>query len=213
MVQRKSQAVVRGHWDRLYAPTASLAVVTTVDADGLPNAAAFGACVKVSHDPVAVSFTVGAGRDTYYNVLATGEFVVNVPSYERDEIESLCISGRDFAPGVSELEEAGLTALPAQAVRPPRIAEYGRQFECTVISCTQWRDRLTVFGELVAASCDPAFVDAEGYLRWDVAKPVTYCGGEYGLAFAPSYETFEIEGPDLLASLRPAPPGLTWRAR
>lgn len=201
--------VVPEHWDRLYAPSSALAVVTTVDATGNVNAAALGACVRIAHDPVAIMFTIGIGRDTANNVLATGEFVVNIPSFEPSELRALCMTGADLAPGENELDHAGLTALAGRVVRPPRIAEYSRHFECRVLWNTQWRDRLTIVGEVVAASCSPDVIDADGMLRWDVARPATYCGGPYGLTFAPSYEqtliTLGSDVDDLMSSLRPTP--------
>lgn len=197
------------HWDRLYAPSSALAVVTTVDAAGNINAAALGACVRIAHDPVAIMFTIGIGRDTGNNVLATGEFVVNIPSFDLDELRALCLTGADLPPGENELDYAGLTPIDGRVVRPPRIAEYSRHFECSVLWNMQWRDRLTVVGEVVAASCSPDVVDAEGKLLWDVARPATYCGGPYGLTFTPSYERTLVELgselDDLMSSLRPTP--------
>ncbi|WP_049742931.1 flavin reductase family protein [Mycolicibacterium goodii] len=201
--------VAPAHWDRLYAPSSSLAVVTTVDADGNANAAALGACVRIAHEPVAIMFTIGVGRDTANNVLATGEFVVNIPSFDEAELRALCLTGADLPPGDNELDYAGLSTLDARVVRPPRIAEYSRHFECRVLWNMQWRDRLTVVGEVVAASCSPEVIDADGKLRWEVARPATYCGGPYGLAFTPSYErtliTLGSELDDLMSSLRPTP--------
>lgn len=201
------------HWDQLYAPSASLAVLTTVDPDGNPNAAAYGACTRVSHAPVAITFTAGIGRDTYNNVLATGEFVVNVPAFDQTQLEGLCVTGRDYPPGVNELERAGLTALPSRQVRPPRVAEYTRHFECVVLWTTQWRDRLTVLGDVVAASCDVDVIDDNGDLRWDVAKPASYCGGPYGLRFTPAFEQLHIAGRDVLGGLRAIPPAYVWQSR
>lgn len=197
------------HWDQLWALSAAPAVVTTVNAQGAVNAAAFGACVRIAHDPVAVTFTVGVGRDTTDNVLGTGEFVVNHPAFDPDQLASMCVTGLDFEPGVNELERAGLTALPGRRVRPPRIAEYGRHFECKVLWNMVWRDRVTVVGEVVAASCDDGLLDANGDIRWEVARPVTYCGGPYGHTFTPSFETMTVEvpgaGAGVLAGLRPIP--------
>lgn len=197
------------HWDRLYAPSSALAVVTTVDAAGNVNAAALGACVRIAHDPVAIMFTIGVGRDTGTNALATGEFVVNIPSFDLDELRALCLTGADLPPGENELDYAGLTPLDSRVVRPPRIAEYSRHFECAVIWNMQWRDRITVVGEVVAASCSPDVIDDDGKLLWDVARPATYCGGPYGLTFAPSYERTLVELgselDDLMSSLRPTP--------
>src|SRR3970282_3000824 len=72
------------HWDKLFAPSACLVMITTVDEDGRINAASFGTCVRVCHDPVFIAFSVRAPKDTCNNVLSTGEFVVNVPPFERE---------------------------------------------------------------------------------------------------------------------------------
>ena len=95
------------HWDRLFAPSACLVSITTVDIQGRINAASFGTCVRVCHDPVFIAFTVGAPKDTCNNVLATGEFVVNVPPFEREILEKVRVVGLDFPPRVNELEKAG----------------------------------------------------------------------------------------------------------
>ena len=55
--------------------------------------AALGACARIAHDPVAIMFTIGIGRDTADNVLATGQFVVNIPAFAPDELRALCLTG------------------------------------------------------------------------------------------------------------------------
>lgn len=199
------------YWDSMYALSATPAVVTTVDLDGNINAAALGAVVRISHDPVAITFTIGLGRDTTHNVSATGEFVVNIPAFDHDQLRALCLTGADLPPDENELDYGSLTAMDGRVVKPPRIAEYNRHFECRVLWNTQWRDRLTVVGEVVAASCSSDVIDADGKLVWDVARPSTYCGGPYGLTFAPSFErttiTLGTEVDELMSSLRPTPPG------
>jgi len=90
------------HWDRLFAPSACLVTITTVDTRGRINAASFGTCVRVCHDPVFIAFTVGAPKDTCNNVLATGEFVVNVPPFEREILEKVRVCGLEFPTGVNE---------------------------------------------------------------------------------------------------------------
>src|SRR5437879_3597231 len=71
------------HWDRLFAPSSCLATVTTMDGEGRVNAASYGTCTRVCHDPVHIAFTTGEGKDTYNNVLANGQFVVNLPAWDR----------------------------------------------------------------------------------------------------------------------------------
>lgn len=194
------------HWDRVFAPSSLVSTITTVDAAGNINAASFGTCTRVSHDPVTLAFAVGAGKDTYDNVLATGEFVVNVPAFDRSQLESVCVAGLDFAPGVSELEHARLTALPARVVAPPRIAEFGRHFECRVEWTRAWRDRLLVVGLVVAVSCTPGVIDDRGELLWEAARPAHYCGWPYGRSFVAAYETMTVDlpydGPEATAGER-----------
>jgi flavin reductase (DIM6/NTAB) family NADH-FMN oxidoreductase RutF len=181
------------HWDRLFAPSACLVMITTVDKDGAINAASFGTCVRVCHDPVFIAFTVGAPKDTCNNVLSTGEFVVNVPPFERQILEKVRVAGLEFPPGVNELEKAQLTALPSKVVRPPRIAECRSHFECRVEWTKQWLHRVMVVGKVVAASVDEGCVDANGYVIWHKLKPAHYCGHEYKNGFVAAYEKMEID--------------------
>ena len=164
------------HWDRLFAPSACLVTITTVDNEGRINAASFGTCVRVCHDPVFIAFTVGAPKDTCNNVLATGEFVVNVPPFEREILEKVRVCGLEFPTGVNELEKAGLTEIASKIVKAPRIAEYRSHFECKVEWTKQWLHRVMIVGKVVAASVDEGCVDANGYIVWDKLKPAHYCG-------------------------------------
>ena len=43
---------------------------------------------------------------TYRNVLATNDFVVNIPSFDREILEKVRTLGVAFAPGVNELEKS-----------------------------------------------------------------------------------------------------------
>jgi flavin reductase (DIM6/NTAB) family NADH-FMN oxidoreductase RutF len=184
------------YWDRLFAPSSCLAVITTVNLKGDVNAAAFGTCTRVLHNPVYIAFTTTVGNHTADNVLATGEFVANLPAFERSMLEKVMIVGLPFASGVNELEKAGLTALPSTIVKPPRIAECPRHFECKVEWTREWAGgRLMVCGKLVAASVDADCIDAKGYVRWNRVRPAHYCGAPYGPAFVAAYETMAVDIP------------------
>lgn len=184
------------YWDRLFAPSSALAMITTVDADGRVNAASYGTCTRVSHKPVYIAFTTTIGKDTARNIVATGEFTVNLPRFERSILEKVRIVGLPFAAGVNELERAGLTSIPGTVVRAPRIVECPRHFECKVDWTREFADnRMMVCGRLVAASVDSDCVDAEGWLLWDRAKPAHYCGGPYGGGFVAAYETMSVDLP------------------
>ena len=181
------------HWDRLFAPSSCLVMITTVDKEGRINAASFGTCVRVCHDPVYIAFTVGSTKDTYHNLLATEEFVVNVPSFEREILEKVRVVGLEFPPRVNELEKAGLKAISSKVVKPPRIAECRSHFECKVEWTKQWLHRLMVAGKVVAASVDEGYVDENGYIVWNKSKPAHYCGHEYKTKFVAAYQTMEVD--------------------
>ena len=185
--------VPREHWDRLFAPSACLVMITTVDGAGRVNAASFGTCVRVCHDPVYIAFTVGASKDTYNNVLATRQFVVNVPPFEREVLEKVRVVGLEFPPEVNELEKAGLTAIASKIVKAPRIAECRSHFECEVEWTRQWLHRLMVVGKVVAASVDEGCVDRDGYVVWDRLKPAHYCGNAYKTGFVAAYQTMQVD--------------------
>jgi flavin reductase (DIM6/NTAB) family NADH-FMN oxidoreductase RutF len=185
--------VPREHWDRLFAPSSCLVMITTVNRDGRINAASFGTCARVCHDPVYIAFTVGATKDTYKNVLETQEFVVNIPSFDREILEKVRVVGLEFPPEVNELEKAGLTSIPSKMVQAPRIAECRSHFECKVEWTKQWLHRLMVVGKVVAASVDEGYTDENGYIVWDKLKPAHYCGHEYKSKFVAAYQTLEVD--------------------
>jgi flavin reductase (DIM6/NTAB) family NADH-FMN oxidoreductase RutF len=183
------------YWDRLFAPSSCLAMITTVDAQGRVNAASYGTCTRVHHEPVFISFTANVGADNANNILVGSDFVVNLPRWERESLEKVRVVGLPFEPGISEIDKAGLTALPSTIVKPPRIAECSRHFECKVEWTKEWSQRLMVVGRVVAASVDADCVDAEGYVLWDKVKSAHYCGAPYGGRFVAAYETMAADVP------------------
>ena len=194
------------YWDRLFAPGGHCAIVTSIDQQGRINAASYATCVRIVHNPVQIAFTTSLTGHTSENIRATNEFVVNLPSFEREILEKVRIVGLPFARGVNELDKAGLTALPSSRVKPPRIKECLRHFECEVMWTKEWLTRMMVVGNVVAASTYSDCVDEKGYIVWDRVKPVAFCGAPYVDMFAASQETMRVgmpyEGPEVAAADR-----------
>jgi len=110
-----------------------VAWVSTRGLDGSVNAAPFSYFQALSSRPPVVMISVGNRRDgtpkdTRRNIDETGEFVVGVVAEE--SAERMVRTSVDHPYGVSEFETAGLTALPSELVRPPRIAECAVSMEC-----------------------------------------------------------------------------------
>src|SRR5580700_10102710 len=118
-----------------------IALVSTVDRDGVANLAPFSFFCGVGSVPPTLLFcpALRAGRatdhaprkDTLRNVEETGVFVVNVVS------DSMAVAANataaDVPPEVDEFQLSGLTAIPSAVVRAPRVAESPAQMECRVL--------------------------------------------------------------------------------
>jgi flavin reductase (DIM6/NTAB) family NADH-FMN oxidoreductase RutF len=113
-----------------------IAFVSTVDEEGNPNLAPYSFFnVFSAKPPVFVFSSNRRGRenttkDTLRNVEATGEAVINVVSY--DIVQQMSICSFDYPPKVSEFKKSGLTPIPSELIRPPRVKEAPVQFECKV---------------------------------------------------------------------------------
>lgn len=113
-----------------------IALVTSLDTNGVRNCAPFSYFGVVSHDPPLLSVTVctqGRDRtqkDTLNNIIATNQFVVNIMS--EWFVESANHTCGAFPPDVDEITVSGLSAVPSVKVKPPRVAESAVQLECQV---------------------------------------------------------------------------------
>jgi flavin reductase (DIM6/NTAB) family NADH-FMN oxidoreductase RutF len=119
-----------------------VALVSTVDRNGVTNLAPFSAFASAGSNPPAVLFcpvlrAAEEGRpsdlrkDTLRNVEETGEFVVNAVSEAIAAASNA--SAAEVPPEVDEFNLAGLTPVASEIVRPPRVAESPAQMECKLL--------------------------------------------------------------------------------
>lgn len=131
-----------------------IAWVTTQDVDGTVNAAPFSFFNAMSGNPPVVAFGIGGRgpgdvKDTGGNIRRTGQFVVNLVSYEL--AEQMNVTAIDFPKEVDELKEAGLTTAASIHVKPPRIAAAPVAMECErLVIVDVGIDRAVVLGKVVA---------------------------------------------------------------
>lgn len=134
-----------------------IAFVSTVDLQGVRNLAPFSFFTAVCSAPPTVLFCPGVRaatkdiKDTLRNVQATGEFVLNVVSEAFAGQMNAC-SG-EYLPEVDEFALSGLTAIPSELVRPPRVAESLVQMECRLRQVVTISDKpgggSIVIGEII----------------------------------------------------------------
>lgn len=154
-----------------------IALVTTVDAQGIVNAAPFSFFNCLSADPAIMALGVeyrptGPQKDTGRNVRETLSFTINIVSDAL--LEGMNICAVPFAPGIDELVQAGLTAMPGVKVPCPWIGQAPAAFECrhhTTLGIGSSRE--IILGEVVYAHfradtiderlhVDPVALDAIG---------------------------------------------------
>lgn len=143
-----------------------IAWVSSLDADGVLNAAPFSSFNVFGEDPPAVGFsilhrTATDIKDTGRNIRRRGEFVVNLVSDET--LDAMVISAADFGPEVDEFARAGLTPVPSTRIATPRIGESRIAFECRLRQIIPLGEmRSLVLGEvLVMHVPDAAVIDAD----------------------------------------------------
>ncbi len=130
-----------------------IAFVSTVNEDGVPNLAPFSFFTGATPSPPTVvfaplrRFSDGQEKDTLCNIRATGEFVVNI--VDEDLVERANDTAVEFAPGVSEFAETGLTPAKSEAVTPPRVAESPISMECRLIQIVELGPEAAGGGSLV----------------------------------------------------------------
>lgn len=122
-----------------------IAFVSTIGADGVLNLAPFSFFTVASANPPVVVFCpmipgAGGGRrkDTLRNVEATREFVLNIVS--EDFAEKMNTTSGEYPPEVDEFAVSGLTPLPSDLVRPPRVGESRAQMECRLVQIVNVSD-------------------------------------------------------------------------
>lgn len=154
------------------------ALVTCVDADGRPNIITLGEAFNISiARPVIVGIAIARPRYSHGLITAAREFVVNLPTAAMVEAVDRCgsTSGRE----VDKFAAFGLTAVPAEVVRPPLIAECPLNVECRLLAVQEVGDHDLFLGEAVAQHVDESAVDADGRALVDRLDPLCYLHGEY----------------------------------
>jgi len=118
-----------------------IAWVSTLAADGVRNLAPFSFFTGICHQPPLVCFSVlrrrhGEKKDTVCNIEATGEFVINVVSERL--AKQMNQTAAEYPPEVDEFVEAGLTPVPSDRVKPPRVGEALGSMECKLVEIREY---------------------------------------------------------------------------
>jgi len=182
-----------------------IAWVSTLSASGQPNLAPFSFFNAICGQPPLLAFAPGLrmrgegdalrgeAKDTLRNVRETGEFVVNVVTYEIAEVMNL--TSGEYDSSVNEFELAQLTPRPSRVVKPPQVAESPVNFECELRQILDFssppRGGSLVIGEVVFVHVD------EKHLKHGRLDPnsLDLIGRMGGMQYSRTTQRFELARP------------------
>ena len=159
--------------------------ISTISDAGVVNLAPYSFFNAVADAPPMVMFACngahveGGNKDSLLNIEQTGEFVVNIATWElKDKMNR---SSASLPRSVDEMADAGLDPAPGELVRAPRVAAAPVNLECR-----HWRTielpstrpdsaNQTVFGEVVGIHIQDAILK-DGMIDMTVFRPVARLG-------------------------------------
>lgn len=158
--------------------------IASVDKNGINNLAPFSYFNAVGEDPPHVMFSTVRGndtnKDTLNNVLANGQFVVNMVTEELTE--QMNMTSQAVASDVDEFELAGLTPIPSVKVKPMRVKESKVTFECELVHHYFLEDHqrggaCIIVGRIVMMHFDDSVLLDNYKINLETYKPVARLAG------------------------------------
>ncbi len=184
-----------------------IAFASTIDKDGIPNLAPFSFFNVFSANPPILIFSparsgrTGELKDTYYNVKAVPEVVINIVNH--DIVQQVSLASSPYSSDTNEFVKSGLTPITSETIRPFRVEESPVQFECKVNEVVELGQEGAagnlIICEVTRIHINPSVLDDNGmidqlkidlvsrmggdwYCRSDknsmfkITKPITTCG-------------------------------------
>ncbi|MFC2049219.1 flavin reductase family protein [Chlamydiota bacterium] len=159
-----------------------IALITTLGANGIVNAAPFSYFNAVCANPVILSIAIsrrdGQQKDTARNIFASREFVINICSQHLASAVNL--AGMEFPPDVSEIDMANLSLIPSQKISVPRIANTLIQMECRLYQSFEVTDQKInlILGEAVRIHIHKDILDSHGRIEIAKLNPLARLSGK-----------------------------------
>lgn len=130
-----------------------IAFVSSVDANGVSNLAPYSFFNAFASKPPivaigpAIAAKTGKVKDTWANIMATGECTINAVSYAMSA--AMNIASSDYDAQVDEFTKAGFTKAASSIVHPPYVAESPFAMECRLMENIELRRDIGGNGNLM----------------------------------------------------------------
>jgi flavin reductase (DIM6/NTAB) family NADH-FMN oxidoreductase RutF len=145
-----------------------IAFASTVNAAGVVNLSPFSYFNLFGTEPPVVVFSPnrrardGFQKHTYLNLLEVPETVINLVDYAM--VQQASLASCEYPAGTNEFIKAGLTEIPSDLVRPPRVAEAPVQLECKVLKIESVGDANLVIAEVIRMHIADELLDERGII-------------------------------------------------
>lgn len=152
-----------------------IAWIGTQDAEGTGNLAPFSYFTLLTMEPPTLMFSVIGNKDTHRNILATGEFVVNLPS--EGDAEAVAASAAVLSPEIDEAAANGLLTAPGISVSAPRLLDAAVALECRFVQQIEFNAAQLVFGQITGVHVRDDVLDSRGRIDVGAYRPLGRLGG------------------------------------
>ena len=196
-----SPAQLQNYMQYAIAPR-PICFASTIDAAGNVNLSPFSFFNMFSSNPPLCIFSPArrvrdnTTKHTLENVLEVKECVINIVNYAM--VQQTSLASTEYAKGTNEFEKAGFTMLPAQMVRPPRVAEAPVQMECIVKEVIHLGDNPgagnLILAEVKLIHIREEVLDAEGKIDQAKIDLVARLGGDWYCRVTPE-SLFKVAKP------------------
>ncbi len=175
-----------------------IALVSTIGENGVYNVAPLSSISIASVKPPLLSFSLstrrrkdGEKKDTLRNIEFRKEFVVNVPVVE-SMAEAMNRAGAEYPDHVSEFQETGLTAVMAERVYAPMVAESPVSFECRLVQILEFGEHPSV-SSLVIGEVVMAHIKDEFYANGELQSNRMHAVGRLLEPYCRTRDTFDFK--------------------
>lgn len=148
----------------------------------------------VNSNPPMCYISVRKSRHSHALIKESNGFVINLTTVDLAYATDWCgvRSGKDY----DKFKEMKLTAIPAEHVDAPMIAESPMNLECKVHSITELGSHDMFLAEIVAVHGDPHYMDkTSGEFHLAASELITYAHGKYySVAKKQGKFGFSVEG-------------------
>jgi flavin reductase (DIM6/NTAB) family NADH-FMN oxidoreductase RutF len=179
-----------------------IAFASTIDENGRVNLSPFSYFNVFSSNPPILIFSPArrvrdnTTKDTLHNAEATKEVVINIVNY--DLVQQMSLASTEYESDIDEFVKAGLTPLPSDLVKPPRVKESPVQFECRVNEIVSLGDEggagNLIICEVLRMHVDEAYLNEDEVVDTTKLDLVARMGGNW-YCRASGDALFEVEKP------------------